>query len=686
MEVFTNCSTAATSFALFYLLLNGSGVGRSYDDELVAVDWAEAPDILLYLSPEHADSPHTPAEEVLFAAELELPCKDLEEARSSLSEELLASLSDVPVGATVFRVPDSREGWAQAVELLEAAAFRGARGETIVFDLSDVRRKGAPIHGMQNRPASGPVSMLRALSSVHRLVIGPARTGSLALWEQAMVVDHVLSVEVQVGGARRAARMATKSWRDPGIFRFIRCKSEAGLWTANNSVMVDAEFWRRVHEGAGGDAEDSLSAHAAAVFQEATRCAYTNGEPGFINGDRLEDHRTGTAWEKPVYEDGRDFCSTRYQAGPGKVLLAEMSRRASSAVFPMITNPCSEICLHVTGGVCVIADFAPLLACPADPTAFAAGLFPAELEREWDARVEESVRLGVRFLIRVNTMNALYGEEIRRTNRIGIGPTGVHEWAWARFGFEFWDLLDEKRSKPFWDMLDHLSVAAKEEADLYSDELGVKHPVTVTTSKPAGTTSKLFGLTEGAHLPARRQYIRWVTFQGTRPEGGPWEKGSDPLLADYESRGYPVRVLKSFRRMSIVGFPTVPLIQRLGLNGQLVTATEVDPASHYAWLRLLERHWIGAERGNQVSYTLKVNTEECDLEAFQALLLRHQPGVRCCALLPSVPDSKLGYEYLPEEEVTKERFAQIVDGIHDPALHEMVNTVHLQCPGGVCPI
>src|SRR5690348_6012879 len=35
MEVFTNCATAASSFAKFYLLLNGSGVGRSYDDALI---------------------------------------------------------------------------------------------------------------------------------------------------------------------------------------------------------------------------------------------------------------------------------------------------------------------------------------------------------------------------------------------------------------------------------------------------------------------------------------------------------------------------------------------------------------------------------------------------------------------------------------------------------------------------
>ena len=60
MEVFTNCATAIASFAKFYLLLNGSGVGRAYDDALMAVDWADAPELLLYLSPAHPDYPHSP--------------------------------------------------------------------------------------------------------------------------------------------------------------------------------------------------------------------------------------------------------------------------------------------------------------------------------------------------------------------------------------------------------------------------------------------------------------------------------------------------------------------------------------------------------------------------------------------------------------------------------------------------
>jgi hypothetical protein len=210
--------------------------------------------------------------------------------------------------------------------------------------------------------------------------------------------------------------------------------------------------------------------------------------------------------------------------------------------------------------------------------------------------------------------------------------------------------------------------------------------VTVTTVKPAGTTSKLFGLTEGAHLPARRQYLRWVQFKGTRDAHGAWTPGSDPLLAEYESRGYPLKPLRSFPGMTAVGFPTLPLLQRLGLGAALVTAPEASPEQHYRWLSLLERHWIGAERGNQVSYTLKVYTDRHDLEAFRAILRERQPAVRCCAVLPSRPDHALGYEYLPEEEVPEARFAAIVEGIEDPALHEAIDLAALQCASGVCPI
>ena len=682
MEVFTNCATAAASFAKFYLLLNGSGVGRSYDDALMAVDWAQAPALLLHLSADHPD--HPARDLPRFAAELGLRA-DPAVVDTFLARELLKDLADAPRDAAFYRVEDSREGWAKAVELLEAMAFRGERDRTLILDFSAIRPAGAPIRGMQGRPASGPVSLLRAFLNIREHVIAPAR-GAVPMerWEQSLRLDHYLSMEVQVGGARRAARMATKSWRDPGVLRFICSKEAGGLWTANNSVMVDAEFWRRARSG---DTTDPLSRHAVAVFQEATRCAWVNGEPGFINGDRLEDHRTGMARARPVDPDGSSFRSTRYQVDAAAPLLAELTRRAVESDFPATTNPCGEISLHVTGGYCVIADFAPLLACPVPFEDVTPGAPAPAVAALWDARVEGAVRLGVRFLMRTNRMDSLYAQEVARTNRMGIGPTGLHEWAWLRFGLGFADLLDETRAAPFWEMLDHLSAAAKDEANAHASELGLRRPVTVTTVKPSGTISKLFGLTEGAHLPARAQYLRWVQFKGTRDaSSGVWQPGSDPLLAEYAARGYPLRELHSFPGMTIVGFPTEPLIMRLGLAEKLVTASEATPAQQYRWLRLLERYWIGETQGNQVSYTLKLYTDRHDLDGFREIVLREQPEVRCCAILPTRPDHALGYEYLPEETVSAEVFAALVAAIDPGESREAVDLAHLQCASGVCPI
>lgn len=692
MEVFTNCATAICSFAKFYLLLNGSGVGRAYDDELCIVDWAQAPDLHFVLRADHPDYPQDRVALLHFGLEMQIvPWGTMLDAfdghmeaqvRQFLGQFLLPTVPSQS-DHLVHVIEDSREGWAKAVETVETMAFQSEPGRSLIFDFSNIRCAGSPIAGMQGRPASGPISLLRGLLNVRRNVIEPARQNGMPLWEQALRVDHYLSVEVQVGGARRAARMATKSWRDSEVLRFIRAKEEGGLWTANHSVMVDQEFWQYVNNP---DQREPLADHARAVFAEATRCAWINGEPGFINGDKLEDSRTGSARRKPVHTDGRDFRSSRYQATQAATLLAELAECAAKAHFPVTTNPCGEITLHVTGGYCVIGDFAPLLACPVPFDALTPGLLTAEVADQWDARVRDSVRLGVRFLLRANRMDALYGQEVARTNRIGIGPTGLHEWAWVRFGLSFKDLLDEKRAAPFWSAVQALSTIAKDEANAYAQETGTARPITVTTVKPAGTTSKLFGLTEGAHLPARRQYLRWVQFKGVRRTDGTWEAGTDPLLPAYERKGYPVKSLRSFPGMSIVGFPTVPLIQRLGMGERVVTAPEATPEEQYCWLGLLEKYWIGAEQGNQVSYTLKIYTDRHDLEKFGAMVAKFQPHVRCCAVLPSRPDSDLGYEYLPEEEVSAGKFAAITAGIEDDNVREVVDWAHLQCASGACPI
>ena len=214
----------------------------------------------------------------------------------------------------------------------------------------------------------------------------------------------------------------------------------------------------------------------------------------------------------------------------------------------------------------MIADFAPLLACPVPLEDVAPGEPPADVAALWDARVEDSVRLGVRFLMRANRMDALYAEEVAphqphghrpdRAARMGVAALrpGLRRPAGRAAGGA---VLGHARPPV---------AAAKEEGDVYAGELGLAPAGDGDDGEAAGTTSKLFGLTEGAHLPARRQYLRWVQFKGTRdPETGEWDAESDPLLADYAARGYPMRDLRTFPGMTIVGFPTVPLMMRLGL-------------------------------------------------------------------------------------------------------------------------
>ena len=203
------------------------------------------------------------------------------------------------------------------------------------------------------------------------------------------------------------------------------------------------------------------------------------------------------------------------------------------------------------------------------------------------------------------------------------------------------------------------------------------------TLKPAGTTSKLFGLCEGAHLPSMREYLRWVQF-----------RSDDPLIEEYRDAGYPCRDLKIYSGTTIVGFPTIPTICTLGMGDRLVTAAEATPWEQYIYLSLLEKYWICGveedgetpleESGNQVSYTLKYDPSILDFNEFKMALVQGQRYIRCCSVMPQSDGSV--YEYLPEETVTKAEFEAISEAISRSAMKEDIGVEHVDCDNGACPI
>lgn len=615
-EVFTNCSTSATSFLLFRLLLSGSGVGTDYSDHMQIIDWAaDMPSVVCTIDPSHPD---------VLSGEIK--------ALSLRDAQHMYRFADV----VVHHVEDSREGWAEAVQLVEDHAFQGNFDTVLILDFSKVRHRGQPIRGMQNRPASGPGPLMEALRKVAMV-----RGSGMEPWMATMFIDHYLAECVLVGGARRAARMATKYWRDHGIFEFIQLKRGGFLWSSNNSILVDAQFWEEAKV-------EGTWAHR--VYNAAIEAAYHDGtgEPGFINVDKLEFNDEGI----------RDYIDGSFVDIPEMAeYLAAKALACLSGPYHVITNPCGEIVLFLLGGYCVIADVVPF---------FAAN----------DDDAEDAFRVAVRALIRTNQMQSLYMRETQRTNRIGVGFTGIFEFALKRFGYGWKDLVDEEKSQDFWLMMKRFSEAVKDEADTYARQLQVTVPHTATTVKPAGTTSKLFNLTEGAHLPSLLWYLRWVQF-----------RNDDPLIEEYRAKGYPVRQLQTYAGTTIVGFPTklgiVDLAEEMGLVDKLVTAAQATPEEQFQWLRLLEKYWIGDKQGNQVSYTLKYDPKTVAFEDFKATVLAQQPTIKCCSIMPQVND--VIYEYTPEESVTKSYYDYLVGNI-EAAANEDIDLESLKCASGACPI
>lgn len=366
-----NCSTAATSFLSFYLLLNGSGIGRCYDDDMMLVNWDNAPNLRCVLDAHHPNftwGVHESRQDAQhkYGAPVNIrwfiPPTDHKDWAAYIAEWEATAPNTTPqaTGSNVlwFQVPDSREGWAKALELWEFLAYEKAHKDTLLLlDFTPVRPKNTPIGGMQSRPASGPAPLMSAFTSAASL-----KGAGLPLWKQAMYVDHYFAECVLVGGARRAARMSTKYWRDRSVLDFITVKRplefygkgvaeitqlrkdaltppQGFLWSSNNSIAVDGEFWEFVHSDAPVEQQSEDERHAKAVFALSSAAAYGDGtgEPGLLNVHKFVQKDKGLT----------EMLKTEFVGSPKyrlneetQLLLVRLAKKAKAKKYHMICNPC----------------------------------------------------------------------------------------------------------------------------------------------------------------------------------------------------------------------------------------------------------------------------------------------------------------------------------------------------------
>ncbi len=182
-------------------------------------------------------------------------------------------------GSATFAIPDTIEGWADALGALLSTYFVADRpfpefaGQTVQFDYSQIRPKGRPISSGMGR-APGPEPLRRSLEKIRRLLDqrvaeGHKRMRSVDAYDILMhASDAVLS-----GGVRRSATICLFSPDDD-----LMATAKTGNWftenpqraRSNNSAVLLRDRTTREQ------------------FAKLMKSVKEFGEPGFVWTDHLD--------------------------------------------------------------------------------------------------------------------------------------------------------------------------------------------------------------------------------------------------------------------------------------------------------------------------------------------------------------------------------------------------------------
>lgn len=168
----------------------------------------------------------------------------------------------------IFLVPDSREGWIQALSKMLRHFFYNE--PLPVYDFSLIRPKGAPIKGFGG-VASGFEPLREMLTSVQEILM--ARRDSYLTTSDIVDICNHIGKCVVAGNIRRSALIAIGDKNDS---EFIHLKRDlekliSHRWSSNNSIVTEI-----------GDDLSYIS-----------DCVATNGEPGLLWRENFSKGRIG---------------------------------------------------------------------------------------------------------------------------------------------------------------------------------------------------------------------------------------------------------------------------------------------------------------------------------------------------------------------------------------------------------
>jgi adenosylcobalamin-dependent ribonucleoside-triphosphate reductase len=206
----------------------------------------------------------------------------------TLGQDKQMSIYSPTEPASIYEIPDTREGWVESVRLLINSFLRQNQPiQEFNYDL--IRPLGAPIKGFGG-VASGPAPLIDLHTRI-RNVIG-SRAGE-ALDSRAIVdLVNLIGTCVVSGNVRRSATLALGTPEDEG---FINLK--------NPEVFPERNSYDPKKPGWAWMSNNSISATVGTKYEDYVDLIADNGEPGFIWLDVARDY--GRLADAPDYKDTR---------------------------------------------------------------------------------------------------------------------------------------------------------------------------------------------------------------------------------------------------------------------------------------------------------------------------------------------------------------------------------------------
>ena len=360
-----------------------------------------------------------------------------------------------------FKIPDSREGWCEALRLFLSCWL--VEGSKIpIFDFSGIRKDGEPIKSFGGVSA-GPKPLIELFESIEKLLTVFLGDRGFRPVNSQIITDlfNMLGKCVVSGNVRRSAEIGLGYLSDT---EFLDLKDPTALNTAHqllNDESTPAEIRGSIqrfidnhplntHRWASNNSV-IISSFDKPDYNEISRRIIKNGEPGTFWVDNVRFNQMSISGY-PLSED------------------------------PAIgVNPCGEIPLE-DHEICNVMD-----------------TFPANHEtlNDWLSTLKfayiycKSVTLIPTHLEKVN-------RRIITNRRIGISVAGMSEFfdkhslseakEWLETGYKYLRDLDKT----------------------YSRWLGVCESIRLTTVKPGGTIPLLTGLEGGLKIPTAKYYKRAI--------------------------------------------------------------------------------------------------------------------------------------------------------------------------------